>query len=134
MVLELLAECWRSRIEAPLTHPPRWLDRVGELLRDRFAENLSLAEIAAAVRISADHLARSFRRCHGCTLGEYVRRLRVEFACRQLAATELPLAQVALDAGFTDQSHLTKIFKRHMGVTPAAFRNLHRRRMSRTKE
>ena len=134
LVLELLAECSRSRIEAPLTHPPRWLDRVGELLRDRFAENLSLAEIAAAVRISADHLARSFRRCHGCTLGEYVRRLRVEFACRQLAATELPLAQVALDAGFTDQSHLTKIFKRHMGVTPAAFRNLHRRRMSRTKE
>jgi AraC family transcriptional regulator len=46
----------------------------------------------------------------------------------------LPLAQVALDAGFTDQSHLTKIFKRHMSVTPAAFRNLHRRRMSRTKE
>jgi AraC family transcriptional regulator len=133
LVLELLAECSRSRAEAPLTHPPRWLDRVRDLLHDRFSENLSLAEVAAAVRISADHLARTFRRSHGCTMGEYVRRLRVEFACRQLAASELPLVEVALDAGFTDQSHFTKVFKRRMGVTPAVFRNLHRRRSSRTK-
>jgi AraC family transcriptional regulator len=107
---------------------------VRELLRDRFSENLSLAEVAAAVNISADHLARSFRRCHGCTMGEYVRRLRVDFACRRLAASEVPLVELALDAGFTDQSHFTKTFKRHMGVTPAVFRNLHRRRMSCTKE
>jgi AraC-like DNA-binding protein len=134
LVLELLAECSRSRAEPSHAHPPGWLDRVRELLRDRFAENLSLAEVAAAVNISADHLARSFRRCHGCTMGEYVRRLRVDFACRRLAASEVPLVELALDAGFTDQSHFTKTFKRHMGVTPAVFRNLHRRRMSCTKE
>jgi AraC family transcriptional regulator len=134
LVLELLAECSRSQIESTHLHPPRWLNRVDELLRDRFAENLSLGEVAAEVGISADHLARSFRRCHGCTVGEYVRRLRVEFACRRLAASELPLVEIALDAGFTDQSHFTKTFKRLMGVTPAAFRYLHRRRRSRTKE
>jgi AraC-like DNA-binding protein len=133
LVLELLAECSRSPTEVPHTHPPRWLGRVRELLHDRFSENLSLAEVAAAAGVSADHLARSFRRHNGCTVGEYVRRRRVEFACRRLAATELPLVEVALDAGFTDQSHFTKTFKRLMGVTPAVFRHHHGRRRSRTK-
>jgi transcriptional regulator GlxA family with amidase domain len=134
LILELLAECSRSRGEASPSHPPRWLGRVRELLRDRFSENLTLAELAAAVRISADHLARSFRRYNACTIGEYVRGLRVEFACSRLALSEVPLAQVALDAGFTDQSHFTKTFRRHMGLTPAAFRNLHHPRISCTKE
>jgi AraC-like DNA-binding protein len=134
LTLELLAECSRSRVELPHSHPPRWLDRVCELLRDRFSENLSLSEIAGEVGISSDHLTRSFRQCHGCTVGDYVRRLRVEFACRRLAAAELPLVEIALDAGFTDQSHFTKTFKQLMGVTPAVFRNLHRRRRSRTKD
>jgi AraC family transcriptional regulator len=134
LALELLAECARSRTEITHPQPPRWLERVRELLRNCFAENLSLREIAVTVGISADHLARSFRRFHGCTVGEYVRRLRIEFACQRLAASELPLAHIALKAGFTDQSHFTKVFKRHMGATPAVFRNRHRRRMSRTKE
>jgi AraC family transcriptional regulator len=133
LVLELLAECSRSRAEPLDTAAPPWLDRVNELLRARFAESLSLGAVAAAVGISAGHLARSFRRFHGCTVGEYVRRLRVKFACRQLAASDAPLVQVALDAGFTDQSHFTKTFKRHMGVTPAAFRDRNRRRRFRTK-
>jgi AraC family transcriptional regulator len=91
LVLELLAACSRSHVEIPHTQPPRWLDQVRELLQDRFSENLPLGEVAAAVGISDDHLARSFRQCHGCTVGEHVRRLRVEFACRQLAASERPL-------------------------------------------
>jgi len=134
LVLELLAECSRSGVEIPHTHPPRWLGRVSELLHDRFTENLSLGEVAAEAGVSADHLARSFRKCHACSVGEFVRRLRVEFVCQRLAETDLPLVQVAREAGFTDQSHLTKTFKRHMGVTPAAFRSLHHRRISRTRE
>jgi AraC family transcriptional regulator len=133
LVLELLAECSRSRARLPRSSPPRWLGHVCELLRNRFAENLSLSEVAAAAGVSADHLARSFRAHNGCTPGEYVRRLRVEFACRQLTVSQLSLVEIALDAGFTDQSHFTKTFKRLMGVTPAAFRNLHSRRRSRTK-
>ncbi len=52
------------------------------------------------MRVSADHLARTFRRCHGCTVGDYVRRLRMEFACQRLADSEAFLAQIALEAGF----------------------------------
>jgi AraC-like DNA-binding protein len=133
LVLELVAECARSPSKLPPRHPPRWLERVRDLLHDRFAGHLSLDEVAAVAGISADHVARSFRRHHGCTLGEYVRRLRVEYACRRLAGSEVPLVEVALEAGFTDQSHFTKTFKRLMGVTPAVFRGLHRWRMSHTK-
>src|SRR5262249_39990615 len=53
LVLELLAVCARSRVEPPQAQPPRWLGRVSELLHDRFAENLSLAEVAAAAGVSA---------------------------------------------------------------------------------
>jgi AraC family transcriptional regulator len=132
LVLELLAECSRSPVGAPDARPPRWLEHARELLRDRFAEALTLGDVAAAAGVSADHLARSFRRFQGCTVGEYVRRLRVEFACRRLAAAEVPLVQVALEAGFADQSHFTKTFKRHTGMTPASFRASRQRRRSRT--
>lgn len=134
LVLEILTECSRARAETLDMRPPRWLDRVHELIRDRFSVNLSLSEIAAVAGISADHLARSFRWFHGCTIGEYVRRLRVEFACRRLATSDLSLVQVALEAGFSDQSHFTKTFKRYMRVTPAAFRMIHSRRRSRTRQ
>jgi AraC family transcriptional regulator len=133
LVLELLATCSRSPAEVSQANTPRWLDRVLELLRARSSENLALSQVAAEVGVSADHLARTFRQHQGCTLGEHVRKLRVEVSCRRLAGSESPLAQVALYAGFADQSHFTKTFKRYMGVTPAAFRTLHRRRRSCTK-
>jgi AraC-like DNA-binding protein len=133
LVLELLAACSRSPAEAPQANAPRWLGRVNEFLHAHFSENLALGQVAAEVGISADHLARKFRQYQGCTLGEHVRKLRVEVSCQQLAESESPLVQIALDAGFSDQSHFTKTFKRYMGVTPAAFRTLHRRCRSCTK-
>ena len=60
------------------------------------------------------HLAQTFRKFYRCTIGDYVRSLRIEFACRQLAATKMPLSEIALLAGFADQSHFTRTFrKRH---------------------
>src|SRR5262249_4267028 len=95
---------------------------VRELLQDRFAENLTHDAIAAAAGIHPVHLARVFRRHYGCTLGEYVRKLRVDFAARQLIATNERLAGIALAAGFSGQSHFTRAFKRQTGMTPASFR------------
>jgi AraC family transcriptional regulator len=63
-----------------------------------------------------------FRTNVGCTPGEYVRRLRVEFACHRISSSDMPLIEIALEAGFSDQSHLTKNFKRYTGMTPARFR------------
>jgi AraC family transcriptional regulator len=106
---------------------------VRERLHDGLDRSWSLGEIAQSAGVTADHLAREFRRHHGSSVGEYVRGLRVELACRRLAESDDPLAEIALAAGFYDQSHFTRTFKRRMGTTPAAFRALHRSRRSRTK-
>jgi AraC-like DNA-binding protein len=55
-------------------------------------------------------------------MGSYVRRLRLDWAARELVRSETSLAGVALEAGFADQSHFTRFFKRHTGLTPQAYR------------
>lgn len=67
-------------------------------------------------------LARQFRWHYGCTVGTYVRRLRVQYAARQLAATRTPLSDVAIAAGFCDQSHLCRVFRQVTGTSPGEFR------------
>jgi AraC family transcriptional regulator len=68
------------------------------------------------------HLARTFRRYYHCSPGEYVRRLRLESATRELCASDASLIEIALAAGYCDQSHFSKSFKRHTGMSPARFR------------
>jgi AraC family transcriptional regulator len=126
LVLQLLGEasrlCGRQDGLPDPGRPPSWVGRIRDALHDRFAEALTLGQLAALVGLHPAYLAAAFRRHCRCSVGEYVRRLRVEEACRRLTATDEPLAQVALAAGFSDQSHLTRVFKRHLGVTPAAYR------------
>jgi AraC family transcriptional regulator len=126
--LGLLAEAARSPAHALERRPARWLEQVRELLHARFAETLTLAEIAEAVRVHPVYLARLFREQYGCTIGEYTRQLRIELACRQLTTSDTPLVAIALRAGFADQSHFTKTFKRLVGVTPGQFRAASRSR------
>jgi AraC family transcriptional regulator len=128
LVLEILAECSRRCAGDPERKPPGWLQRVRELLDVRFAENLTHEVVAAAAGIHPVHLARVFRQHYGCTLGDYVRKLRLDFAARQLIITDEPLIGIAYAAGFSDQSHFTRTFKRQTGMTPAAFRSYGRSR------
>ncbi|MES4792519.1 MAG: AraC family transcriptional regulator, partial [Chloroflexota bacterium] len=100
---------------------PRWLGEVRDLLHQHYHEPLSLRDAATAVGVHPSHLARVFRREHGCTIGDYVRRLRVEAACRKIASEEAPLAEIALSCGFADQSHLTRTFRRETGLTPGEY-------------
>ena len=82
----------------------------------------SLAELAAGVGVHPVTLARAFRRTFGCTIGEYLRRLRIERAAEQLATGTQPLAEIALAAGFADQSHFSNVFRRRVGMSPSAYR------------
>jgi AraC family transcriptional regulator len=133
LTLELLVECARGAARVPDRQPPRWLRAVCDLLEAKFCEHLTLGTLAASVGVHPAHLARVFRRFHGCTPGEHVRQLRIEFACHRLANSDTPLAEIALAAGFSDQSHFSNTFKRHTGVSPAAFRKSARRRNSDTR-
>lgn len=100
----------------------RWLERAQQMIECEFASPLSLARIASAVDIHPVHLARQFRAVHGCTIGDYIREVRVAFARRQLITTEVPISAIALSSGFFDQSQLTRAFRRVTGRTPAAYR------------
>jgi AraC family transcriptional regulator len=128
LLLELMAETSRRSLGAMDRRPPHWLTQVDELLQARFADNLALAELAEAVGVHTVHLARVFRKFHGCTIGDYVRQLRIEFASRELVTTDLPLAEIAAAAGFADQSHFSRTFKQHTRLLPTEFRNLFRLR------
>jgi len=100
----------------------RWLEKARELIECEFASPLSLAAIASAAGVHPVHVARQFRAVYGCTVGDYIREVRVAFARRQLTSTAVPISQIALSAGFLDQSQLTRAFKRVTGRTPAAYR------------
>jgi len=118
----LLGELQRSATRAREGVRPGWLIRAMEILHASLDDLPPLAEIAARVGVHPVHLSRTFARFHGCTMGEYVRRLRVQRAAGQLRATDRPISAIALDAGFADQAHFTRVFKRIMGETPARFR------------
>jgi AraC-like DNA-binding protein len=93
-----------------------------ELLRDRYREPLSFTALSAELGVSRSHLATSFRRGYGCTLGEFVRGLRVEYVIDQLRSTRRLLSDIALAAGFSDQSHCTRVFRARTGCTPGEWR------------
>jgi AraC family transcriptional regulator len=121
LVLELLVGLTRLGVHG-VHQPPRWLLQAQELVHTRFAEPMRVGEVAGAVGVHPAHLARGFRTYFRTSLGSYVRRLRLDWATRQLIRSDVSLAQVALGAGFTDQSHFTRFFKRRFGVTPNAYR------------
>ena len=122
LVLEVIGETERSRDKSPNFAVPKWLSHAHDLCHDRFNEPLTLSEIAKEVGINSAHLSRTFRRHHGCTLGEYVRRLRLERAAHDITHTKKSFVEIALDYGFYDQSHFTHAFKVYTGMTPTEFR------------
>jgi AraC family transcriptional regulator len=101
---------------------PRWLDRAIDFLESEYRRSLRIEEVAVEVGIHPTHLSRVFRRRVGVPLGEYVHRLRVRYASEELCRPEARLTDVAAAAGFADQSHMTRVFKRVTGSTPADFR------------
>ena len=127
LVLEIMAEASRSKFCAHEKKSPVWLERAKEFLHAHFAESIALETIAKAVGVHPVHLARVFRQNYGCAISEYVRRLRVEFACRKISETDAPLSEIAHAAGFSDQSHLNKIFKSAYGITPFEYRKISRK-------
>ncbi|HKX32694.1 MAG TPA: AraC family transcriptional regulator [Blastocatellia bacterium] len=123
LILEMIGEISRRRSPRTAGSLPNWLQRARELIHQRFAEPLTLAEIAGAVEVHPVHLAQMFHKSYRCTVGDYVRQRRIDYACHALAATETPIVEIALAAGFCDQSHFTRTFKRSLGVVPSQYRH-----------
>ena len=122
LAVEIMAEVSRNAVKDSERKPPRWIERAREMLHADFSGNPTLACVAEAIGVHPVHLARVFRQFYCCTTGEYVRRLRIEFASRELSASDTPLAAISSAAGFSDQSHFSRTFRRYTGLTPAEFR------------
>jgi len=103
----------------------RWISDAREVLAYRFLDPPSLTGLARIIGVHPVTLSREFRRHHGCTIGGFIRAERIRFAARQLLQSESIVSDIAAAAGFYDQSHFTRVFKRRLRMTPLEYRRRH---------
>jgi AraC family transcriptional regulator len=128
LILELIAELLDAEAaQGKSSRATSWMKHAIEYMHTDFRQTISLEHIAKIAGVHPVHLARTFRRIHGCTVGEYTRRLRLEDACKKLIATEKSITELALECGFTDHSHFCHAFRRQFGAAPSRFRRAYRR-------
>lgn len=118
--IELVARAARAslyeRSSAPLVR------RILDFVHEHFREELTLTQVATAVDRHPTHIVRAFRQARQCTIGTYVRRLRLESAAAELLTTDAAISQVAHNAGFYDHPHFCRLFKAQFGLSPAEYR------------
>jgi len=102
--------------------PPRALRRVREYIAAHLEENIGIEALAAIVGLSMFHFARAFKQSEGVTPHRFLMQCRIKRAQELLAGTDMPLSEVALASGFSDQSHCSRRFREFVGITPSRFR------------
>jgi AraC family transcriptional regulator len=108
--------------------PARMVRQAMEFIESNLGSNLSLRDIAGCVGLSQFHFARLFKQTIGISPYQFVLNRRIERARQLLIQGELTITAIAMEVGFSDQSHLTRQFKRHCGTTPKAFAEQYRSR------
>lgn len=94
------------------------------LLQQRFRERLRIEDVARALYVSTYHLCRLFKEDTGVSIHRYLNQLRLQYALSELARGEAGLSDLALELGFSCQSHFTKAFREEFGVPPGKLRRL----------
>ncbi len=102
------------------------LKRVLDYLEENLAEPMTVADVAAVAGLSPSHFNRAFKRSFDLPVHLYVMRRRVELAQRLMIDTSESLGTIAFACGMSDQSHLTRWFRRVLGETPNSWRRAHR--------
>jgi transcriptional regulator GlxA family with amidase domain len=121
LLLELLLSGVRTK-PSRRSAAPAWLLRVRDMLHDEGGHRLRLTDLGRCADRHPVQISRQFRQHFGCTIGEYVRRVRIARAQILVTGTDRALADIALASGFADQSHFTKAFRRLTGVPPNRYR------------
>lgn len=103
--------------------PPAWLASVTDYINACFDQPLDLTAVSAAAGRHPAHVCRTFHAAFGCSITDYVMFVRMQHACGLLRASAASLVSVALQTGFYDQAHFTRIFRRIVGITPGAYRS-----------
>jgi AraC family transcriptional regulator len=105
---------------------PRWLDECREILESSLQCPPSISEMSRCLGIDRAHLTKQFAAHFGMPPGAYSRRRRIERAQDLLRTTSKPLCDVAVETGFYDQSHFSRVFAAQTGCTPLEFRRISR--------
>jgi AraC family transcriptional regulator len=124
LALELAAASWSCPVvaEVPQPGPDRRVRRAIDFIESAYQGDISLLDIARESGLSATQLTQLFQRHTGRTPYAYVVATRLRHASEMLRTTRMPIAEVALDAGFADQQHMTRMFRLRLGTTPNAMR------------
>lgn len=103
--------------------------RIEQYIDAGIDRKLTAEELAGTVRLSASYFSVAFKATFGLAPHAYIMQRRIAFAKERLAETEHPIAQVALECGFADQAHLSRLFRRFVGVTPSMWRRVNDQRL-----
>lgn len=103
---------------------PLWVTRLYDLLNDRWNEQITLQELASALNVHPITVSKYFAKYFSCTLGEYMRRLKIGKSISLIKNSQLSLTETAFYCGFADQSHFTRNFKDLTGFLPKDFKKL----------
>jgi AraC-like DNA-binding protein len=102
---------------------PAWVKELKEIIQDQIDTNITLKQLSKDVDIHPAYLSREFSRYFdNLSFGDYIRKQRIEKAIEYLNDPGYSLTKIAYLTGFSDQSHFTRIFKKHTGVNPSAYR------------
>lgn len=103
---------------------PKWVNKIKEVLHEHDSTLLSWDMLASIAEVHPVHLSRQFPKYFNTTVGDYLKKLRIEQAVNLLTHTQIPLIQLAYQCGFADQSHFIRSFKNDIGVTPLQYRKI----------
>ncbi|WP_343604891.1 AraC family transcriptional regulator [Fluviicola sp.] len=101
-----------------------WCVKLHELINDRWAEPFHLNELSVELGVHPVTISKHFARYFGCTLSEYVRKLRIQRSLPLIQSREHSLSEIAFLCGFADQSHFIRVFKHYTGMSPKNYRML----------
>lgn len=111
------------RQKAAQKKTPDWVKELKEIIQDQIDTNLSLTNISKSLDIHPSYLSREFsKHFNNLSFGEYTRKMRIEKAIELIRTSPYSLTEIAYLTGFSDQSHFTRIFKKHTGQNPSAYR------------
>ena len=102
---------------------PLWATELKEIIQDQVDTSITLKQLSKDLDINAAYLSREFSKYfNDLSFGEYIRKLRIEKAIEYLNTSNYSLTKIAYLTGFSDQSHFTRIFKKHTGQNPSVYR------------
>lgn len=107
-------------------NPPKWIDLVYQFIHDRWDEQLTLKELSDIAGVHTVTLSKFFPRYFGSSIGEYLRKIKIERALTLIETSTHSLTEISNECGFADQSHFIRTFKAQTGFLPKNYRNLYK--------